>query len=268
MFGAIGAIGLGLSGLSLFDKLTGGWLTKAFGGKTDEQQRQERRKQYLESISLSKFKTLAEQNKVFAEGVKTLKQTSVAMAEGSRQAAAARSKAMGRSADVESMILPGQEKAMEAGAGAVKGYQQYASKELADTARYYDALALQAEGDFANRPFDPGFMDYAGELGSTLTQYDQTQKTIDAGLNPFSGSDTMTSSGMLSATTPQMPTVGLLSAPITPSALVGPSKPFGSETMTNGTVPLQPYGKRWNPYSWTSSYPEYAMSKRLKGLGR
>jgi hypothetical protein len=268
----LGVIGLALSGVSLLDKFTGGGITKLFGGKTDEQQREERRARYVKAVQDSKMATLAKQNALFSEGVKQLRQTVAGATAGSAQRAAFRAKAMGKSSDVESFVLPGESAALETGSQALKGYQLAGQRELEQTAQYYDSLALQGEHEFANRPIDPGLTDYAGELGSMLTQYDQTQQIIGAmnpqggtegtpgEANPFLGSSTMDAKGML-----KVPS--LESRPYSPAELSGPLNRdmlLGSDRKTLLSAPLTADPNKPSLLNWGARPSWGSYNKRRK----
>jgi hypothetical protein len=250
-----------MGAVSLLDKFTGGGITKLFGGKTDEQQREERRRRYVDAVRQTRAQTLARQNELFAQGVKSVRETITAATEGSRQAAARRAKAMGHGTDVEAFVNPSEQAMMGKGAEALKGYQLAGQRELENTAEYYSNLELGAERDFAERPIDPGITDFAGELGAGLVQYDQNRQLIDA-LNP-------SVEGQQAPTTPALPGgyrfTGSEEA-TSPETLPGgyrfsgsdqaaPSKPMNPDLLTGpsrATTLSEPMSQRPSLFNWNA----------------
>ena len=80
-----------------------------------------------------------------------------------------RAAASGRAGDTEAYVLPAQTRAIQAGTAAVERAQAP-----------YNAAEIQAGGEFADRPIEPGVFDYLTELGGVSAQYGQDREYLEA----------------------------------------------------------------------------------------
>lgn len=95
---------------------------------------------------------IAEYNQAHANAIQRQHIASAGRIGQARQAAAERAAALGRTGDAEAFILPAEQQAEDIG-----------SREMADINTMYDRERLAIEQQFADRPIEPGPLDYLGE---------------------------------------------------------------------------------------------------------
>lgn len=154
----ITGIGLGAQGVGLLGKALG------IGGAENE--RQARIRSLREFLQRKK-----------AEAIQRASVRNAGMMANSRQAALTRAAAAGRTGEAESYILPAEQRAA-----------QVASENVDRTVAPYNQAEINAETDFANRPIEPGFLDYLGEAGSVAADYGIQNENINAWKQGMMGS--------------------------------------------------------------------------------
>jgi len=133
-----------------------GFLAGLFGGSDDEEERQKRFREFLAFLGREK------RNKA----IETAKMTSGLMQQATASAAE-RARASGR--DAEDAIIPAQESAARVG-----------TETMRRNLEPYDRAKMDATRDFADRPMEPGTLDYLEQAGGAVANAFENNRLIDA----------------------------------------------------------------------------------------
>jgi hypothetical protein len=146
-----------------------GFLGGLFGGDSEEETRQKRKKELIANLLKARTEAIKRQHLLQA-----------GQAGYSRQAAAERAAAGGRTGgDAEAMILPAEGRAIQTiGDDTIKLEQSY------------DNMLYNVESDFADRPIPPSPWDYIKEGGKAFAQEKLNENYINALKNAPMGGGT------------------------------------------------------------------------------
>lgn len=148
-----------------------GFLTGLFGTKDYEAERRQRYEEWIRRIEQLRTKRLSMGNLDIAKGI-------FGAVGEARLAAKQRAYAGGHGGNVERYIAPAEARTGAATAGVFERFQR-------ETNADFDRARLQAEGEFASRPIEPGASEYLTGIGENIASYKLASDAIKAmGDNP------------------------------------------------------------------------------------
>jgi hypothetical protein len=184
--GTLGAVGsdalLGFQMRGPWGALAGGVLggISSLFSKDPEKERQDRLNAYLAQIRQLREQSLGQLDTDVNQGLKDIYQNTTNQAAQSRQAAARRATALGRSSDAEGFIQPLQQQIYGGGSQATGNLLEQQVALRKQIGNQYDMMEANAQGGFADRPIQPSVSDYLTNVGGQVAQFCAAQKSIES----------------------------------------------------------------------------------------
>jgi hypothetical protein len=233
-----------------------GRLLDAIFGRGAEEEFDDRKRKFLAELGVLREKTIRE------GGAEILKNTE-AEAASVRSSAARRAMSLGRSADAEAFMLPGQSQAYERGSRAGSAF-------VRDVSQRFDAAALGVEAGRMDLPQTGGLIDAAMPVAEYAVENSLNMDFLDKLNGMINGRESVGARGGEATTTARarsplfsitQPTVQSLD--LDPSSTFNPipMNPMGQEGLFPGGVPMSP-GLLREPFTPAKTTPAKTKSRR------
>jgi gas vesicle protein len=161
---------------------------------SEEEIRRKRQEELKKQNEQYRMIALARANQLKQGGIKDISKETATQVGRSQSDVSRRAAALGRTGDIESMLLPVTSRINEAGGKNLETAIQSYDTGINNINSQYDTAAMRINSDFAARPIEPNISDNLTSIGSSIIQGGNYDKYLKAMTDIYGNKDTPSTS--------------------------------------------------------------------------